>query len=79
MELVGLPNKSQVEMSRGLDCAAWRKSRRSQQSGECVEVAAVQGIVGVRDSKDPFGPKVVLRPSAFRRLVADVRDGVYDL
>ncbi|WP_192764047.1 DUF397 domain-containing protein [Actinomadura algeriensis] len=66
-------------MPHGLNCAAWRKSRRSQQSGECVEVAAVQDAVGVRDSKDPVGPKVVLHPSAFRRLIADVRDGLHDL
>ncbi|MBE1532460.1 DUF397 domain-containing protein [Actinomadura algeriensis] len=58
----------------------WRKSTYSLgQNDQCVEVAAVQGVVGVRDSKDPSGPKVILRSSAFRRLVADVRDGVHDL
>ncbi|WP_316043290.1 DUF397 domain-containing protein [Actinomadura sp. CNU-125] len=49
----------------------WRKSTHSLgQNDQCVEVAAVQGVVGVRDSKDPFGPKVVLRPSAFWQLIA---------
>ncbi|QFG23068.1 hypothetical protein [Actinomadura sp. WMMB 499] len=31
------------------------------------------------DSKAPAGPVVVLRDAAFRRLVADIRDGVHDL
>ena len=60
--------------------ARWRKSSRSgHQNDQCVEVAGVRDVVGVRDSKDPSGPKVVLRSSAFRRLVADVRGGAYDL
>ncbi|MBE1532461.1 DUF397 domain-containing protein [Actinomadura algeriensis] len=57
----------------------WRKSSRSAQNDQCVEVAPERGIVGLRDSKDPSGPKVILRSSAFRRFVADVRDGVHDL
>jgi hypothetical protein len=33
----------------------WRKSSRSI-GGNCVEVAAGDGVVHVRDSKDPQGP-----------------------
>jgi hypothetical protein len=32
--------------------ALWRKSRRSSDNyGQCVELAAVSGVIGVRDSK----------------------------
>ena len=36
--------------------ATWRKSIRSQNNGACVEVARVDDVIGVRDSKDPSGP-----------------------
>jgi len=37
--------------------AAWRKSTRSGQDGNCVEIATnLPGIVAVRDSKNPHGP-----------------------
>ena len=37
--------------------AVWRKSRRSNGSGDaCVEVANLDAAVAVRDSKDRSGP-----------------------
>ncbi|MEU5883348.1 DUF397 domain-containing protein [Spirillospora sp. NPDC047279] len=34
----------------------WRKSRHSEVGGECVEVGrSVDGVVGIRDSKDAGG------------------------
>ncbi|MFC6884741.1 MULTISPECIES: DUF397 domain-containing protein [Actinomadura] len=48
----------------------WRKSSRSNTSGgQCVEVASFVGNVGVRDSKDPEGPRLALSPDAWRTLV----------
>ncbi len=45
----------------------WRKSSYSgDQGGNCVEVAAIHSTtVAVRDSKNPQGPMLTLRPRAF--------------
>lgn len=52
----------------------WRKSSRSDTSGgQCVEVADLMGRVGIRDSKDPNGPKLTLSPDAWRTLVRNVK------
>ncbi|MEV3922966.1 DUF397 domain-containing protein [Actinomadura coerulea] len=52
----------------------WRKARRSDdQGGACVELAALPQGVGVRDSRDPDGPKLLLGPAAFRALLADLK------
>ncbi|WP_329456344.1 DUF397 domain-containing protein [Streptomyces sp. NBC_01497] len=57
--------------------AAWRASTYSgSNGGECVQVADhVPGVVPVRDSKDPAGPVLVFRPSAFSAFVGAVRQG----
>jgi hypothetical protein len=48
----------------------WRKSSYSEDDGgDCVEVAQFPGAVGVRDSKDPQGPELLLSRRAFRELV----------
>ncbi|MFI0444217.1 DUF397 domain-containing protein [Actinomadura sp. 6N118] len=57
-----------------LSDAKWRKSSQStSQGGECVELAAVPGVVAVRDSKDPEGPMLVFTVKAFRRFAEGVR------
>ncbi|MGI5324347.1 DUF397 domain-containing protein [Actinomadura nitritigenes] len=50
----------------------WRKSRRSTQgtSDQCVEVADLDGRVGVRDSRAPEVGHLALSRDAFAELLA---------
>ncbi|WP_433243692.1 DUF397 domain-containing protein [Actinomadura nitritigenes] len=62
--------------------AQWRKSTRSSGTHggtECVEVAALVGGVGVRDSKDPDGGHVTVDRASFAALLARIRFGALDL
>ncbi|WP_433477317.1 DUF397 domain-containing protein [Spirillospora sp. CA-142024] len=57
-----------------MEDVTWRKSQRSNdQGGACVELAAFVKGVGVRDSKDPDGPRLLLEPTAFRALLTDLK------
>lgn len=62
-----------VDLSR----AAWRKSTYSASNG-CVEVAFVDGQVGVRDSKDREGPALVFTASEWEAFLAGARDGEFE-
>jgi hypothetical protein len=58
----------------------WRKSSHSGSQGNCVEVAAnLPGVVAVRDSKDPDGPKLIFAPAEWDAFSAGVREGEFDL
>lgn len=53
--------------------AQWRTSSRSSSQGQCVEVARnLEGVVAVRDSKDPEGPVIVVGREAWRGFLTDV-------
>ncbi|WP_075899842.1 DUF397 domain-containing protein [Actinomadura sp. CNU-125] len=57
-----------------MELIKWRKSSRSDSQGDaCVELAALPGGVGLRDSKDPDGGRLVLTPAAFRRLIGQCK------
>jgi hypothetical protein len=58
----------------------WRKASQSDGSGACVEVAVFQdGTIGVRDSKNPDGPKFVLTRTIWMALLAEAKKGRFDL
>jgi hypothetical protein len=63
--------------------AAWHKSARSGNSGNCVEVATnlldTEGVVFVRDSKNPDGPALAFTPAEWKAFTGGVRDGEFDL
>ncbi|MFB4310653.1 DUF397 domain-containing protein [Actinomadura sp. GTD37] len=57
-----------------MDDVTWRKAQRSNDhGGACVELAALPKAVGVRDSKDPDGPNLLLTPTAFLALLTDLK------
>ena len=63
---------TQADLSR----AVWRKSRRSQQSGACVEVARnLPGIVAVRDSKHRDGPVLTFALPEWRSFISGIKAG----
>ncbi|MGC0332279.1 hypothetical protein RKD23_005269 [Streptomyces sp. SAI-170] len=48
----------------------WRKSTYSgDQGGDCLEVSGCPATVSVRDSKNPAGPVLILRPAVFSAFV----------
>ncbi|HZN76977.1 MAG TPA: DUF397 domain-containing protein [Micromonosporaceae bacterium] len=53
----------------------WRKSRRSQDNGACVEVANLGATIGLRDSKDPAGPVLVFTRDEFVAFIHCVASG----
>ncbi len=61
--------------------AEWRKSRYSgSNGGNCVEVARnLPGIVAVRDSKDPDGPRLVFTLDEWEAFISGARDGEFDV
>ncbi|MET7379294.1 DUF397 domain-containing protein [Streptomyces sp. NPDC005526] len=64
-----------METSPNLESARWRKSSYSGSTGgDCVEVAdGFPGALPVRDSKNPTGPALLIRPDAWRAFVEGLR------
>lgn len=56
----------------------WRKSSFSSDTANCVEFAPGWDGVGLRDSKDPDGPRLRFAVESWRTFVAGVAAGEFD-
>ncbi|MFI6761897.1 DUF397 domain-containing protein [Micromonospora sp. NPDC050417] len=58
----------------------WQKSRRSNPSGNCVELAELPGGAGiaVRNSRDPDGPALIYTAAEITAFILGARDGDFD-
>jgi hypothetical protein len=62
-----------------LGAVTWQKSRRSNPSGNCVELAGLpDGAVAVRNSRDPYGPALIYTRDEWAAFIAGARDGDFD-
>ena len=55
----------------------WRKSSRSTGGNDCVEVAQAGTNCLVRDSKNPGGARLVVRPQAWAAFTGAIKHGAY--
>ena len=61
------------DMLSALPKTAWQTSSYSGGQGECVEIAAVPGLVPVRDSKRPEGPALGFERAAWTNFIHHLR------
>ena len=58
-----------------LSTAPWRKSSRSTDQPNCVEVAYTGSAVAVRDSKHPTGGTLIVSAHTWAAFTTALRDG----
>ncbi|WP_242903787.1 DUF397 domain-containing protein [Actinomadura terrae] len=69
-----------VEVADLAPSSEWRKSTHSATEAEtCVEVANFAPAIGVRDSTDPDGPKLLLSAASWRTLTRQIKASEHDL
>ncbi|MGH3900372.1 MAG: DUF397 domain-containing protein [Pseudonocardiaceae bacterium] len=61
-----------------LQGVTWRKSRHSNPSGNCVELAELPAGVAIRNSRHPSGPALVHARPEMAAFVQSVKDGTFD-
>jgi hypothetical protein len=60
------------------DLTVWKKSTRSTDQGNCVEVAALGTTRAIRDSKNPTGPALKFTTAAWSAFTTGIRTGEFD-
>lgn len=77
--------KASMQTFNGVSAAAlpplrWQKSRRSNPSGNCVEMAKLPGGAGiaVRNSRDPDGPALIYTVDEIAAFIHGANDGDFD-
>ena len=58
--------------------SSWRKSKYSKGDGACVDVASNDGMVVIRDSKNPDGPAVRYTAAEWSAFLDRARKGEFD-
>ena len=59
--------------------ARWIKSSRSEPSNDCVELATVDGVIGVRDSKlGAASPILTFTPAEIDAWIQGAKAGEFD-
>ena len=57
----------------------WRKSRASNPSGSCVEMAELpDGAIAVRNSRHPAGPALIYTRTEVQAFLTGVKNGEFD-
>jgi hypothetical protein len=65
-------------MKPDLSRAQWRRSSYSGNTGNCIEVANLDGAIAVRDSNGPAGATLLLAPVGWRTFIEAVAAGSFN-
>jgi len=57
---------------------AWRKAQRSIGNGACVEVTSMNGMVAMRNSRDPRGAILTYTAAEWSAFLDGAKNGEFD-
>jgi hypothetical protein len=74
-----MPQVTNAMAATRLRGVTWRKSRHSNPSGNCVELAELPlGRVAVRNSRQPSGPALIYTRAELAAFFQSVKEGEFD-